>query len=205
MPRKLEFVFKGNSFHAAIHKVDRTKLYGSVDVETLDAEGRKCGLATLAGDGKTLIPYGGTAFGYVNDEGSWVDRGDLVAVDLEGNELPEVESSFSKPTELSWRVSIEEFLDHSIRLCYALESEEFDPAFRKEIEDGGIFRVAFSYRGGVDPDTAFVLKGADDTIWLLVGEENEFQFIGLEQAGSGTSEAEEAEAESGSDFDFEMM
>lgn len=207
MPRKLEFVHRGNSFHAAIHKVDRTKLYGRVDIETLDSEGRSCGLATLASDGRTLIPYGGTAFGYLNTEGEWVNRNELVPVDLDGNELPSVESSFSGPTTLSAKVSVEEFLDHSIRLCYALTSDDFDDAFLKELKEGTIFRIPFSYRGGVEADPAFLLEGKDGTPWLLVGVENQFELIGLEQAGTGVTESEDGEEDSGGDddFDFDMM
>lgn len=207
MARKLEFTFQGETFSAAIHKVDRTKLYGSIDVETLDTEGKRCELATLANDGRTLIPYGGTALGYVNADGWWVDRADLKSVDLDGNDLPTVESSFSKPTELSLKVSVEDFLDHSIRLCYALEGEGVSEALLKELSEGVIYRIDFSYRGGSEADPAFVLQGGDGTPWLLVGVKNEFTFLGLEQAGAGVSEDDEAEDGDGGDdgFDFEML
>jgi len=69
MARKLEFEFGGEPFTLAITKVDRSKLYGRVKTETYDAHGQECTLATLARDGRTIIPYGGTASGYVNTEG----------------------------------------------------------------------------------------------------------------------------------------
>ena len=56
MARKLEFDFGGNNFTMAIHKVDRSKLYGRVKTETFDANDKECTLATLARDGRTIIP-----------------------------------------------------------------------------------------------------------------------------------------------------
>ena len=77
MARKLEFDFGGETFTMAIHKVDRSKLYGRVKTETFDANDKECTLATLACDGRTIIPMGGTANGYVNTEGLWVRRDEL--------------------------------------------------------------------------------------------------------------------------------
>ena len=66
MPRALKFKYGNSEFECELNKIDRRKLYGSVDVETRDIDGNRCGLATLANDGKTLIPYGGTALGYIS-------------------------------------------------------------------------------------------------------------------------------------------
>ncbi|MEM7257394.1 MAG: hypothetical protein AAF404_08395, partial [Pseudomonadota bacterium] len=93
MARSLKFSFNGSEFACELNKVDRSKLYGSVDLDTRDHEGNRCSLATLANDGKTLIPYGGTAFGYVNDDGQWVERSDLMPVDLSGEPLQVLPSS----------------------------------------------------------------------------------------------------------------
>ncbi|MEO0445489.1 MAG: hypothetical protein AAF191_05365 [Verrucomicrobiota bacterium] len=207
MARALEFVYRGKSFRCSLNKVDRTKIYGTVAVETLGPEGESCELVTLAADGKTLIPSGGTAFGYLNPEGEWLDRSSLIAVDEDGQTLQAVESNFNRPTELSWRVSPEEFLDVSIRLCYALkptEEEGMDEDFLREMKEGAIFRTAFSYRGGINPDPAFLLEGVDGTIWLLIGAENEVAPIGLHQAGALESDEEEESSDSG-DVDFGMM
>ena len=89
----------------AIHKVDRSKLYGRVKTETFDANDKECTLATLARDGRTIIPMGGTASGYVNTEGLWVTRDELIPIDRDGKEIKEVASSFSAPTPLTQAVS----------------------------------------------------------------------------------------------------
>jgi len=116
MPRNLKFQFKDIAFECGMNKVDRNKLYGSVSVETFDVDGNKCGLASLANDGKTLIPHGGTAFAYINKDGLWVERSELQPVSLEGEKLEVLPSSFDQVIELGETVTIEEFLNHSVRL-----------------------------------------------------------------------------------------
>lgn len=216
MARSLTFTFgkgKGKaSFDCTLHKVDRTKLYGSRSIETLDMDGNKCSLATLLDDGKTLVPYGGTASGYINPDGEWVCRKDITPVDFDGNKLEKVPSSFDVGMPLEEEVSAEEFLDHSIRLTYALsinkeKSNTMDATFLKAIKGGAIFKTFFSYRGGVDPDPAFVMQGEDKTIWLLIGAENRVSYSKLEQAAviEATAEKDEGAETSGDELDFGML
>ena len=207
MARSLTFNFGKASFDCTIHKVDRTKLYGSRSIETLDMDGNKCTLATLLDDGRTLVPYGGTASGYINPDGEWVCRKDITPVDFDGKKLEKVPSSFDVGMPLDEEVSAEEFLDHSIRLTYALESDAMDKAFVKAIEGGAIFKTSFSYRGGIDPDPAFVMQGDDDTIWLLIGAENRVSYSKLEQAAviEATAEKDEGAETSSDELDFGML
>lgn len=217
MARTLELQYGKHRFAREIAKIDRTKLYGDVDVETLDADGKPCKLATLAQDGKTLIPYGGTAFGYVNADGEWIDRGDLVPVDANGNRMNEMPSSFSAPVEIDDEVDLETFLDHSVRLCYRLEIPDGDAetpgelpdAMRDKLAEGAIFRIDFSYRGGVTRDVAFILEGEQGSLWMLVASENDISWVGLEQAAMcGTSqvdEDEEKDDDEGDGLDFGML
>ena len=219
MPRSLEFSYKGKSFNCQINKIDRRKLYGSVDIETLDMDGEVCRLANIASDGKTLVPYGGTAYGYMNPDGEWVCRKDITPVDYDGNKLEEVPSSFSHSIELQEKASIEEFLDHGIRLSYALSSVHpkdyeaeaaedepaMDKAFLKELAKGTIFKTEFSYRGGVDPDPAFIMQDNNDTVWMLIAENSQLEFVGLEQAGVVAATQEHDEEEGDDDLDFGML
>jgi len=211
MARSLTFIYGKSknkaSFDCTIHKVDRRKLYGSRSIETLDMDGNKCELATLLDDGKTLVPYGGTASGYINPDGEWVCRKDITPVDFDGNKLEKVPSSFDAGMALDEEISAEEFLDHSIRLSYALQSENMDSAFLKAINNGAIFKTSFSYRGGIDPDPAFVMLGEDKTIWLLIGSENRIEYSALEQAAviAATEEEDEGAETSGDELDFGML
>ena len=211
MARSLTFTFGKASFDCTIHKVDRSKLYGSRSIETLDMDGNKCSLATLLDDGKTLVPYGGTASGYINPDGEWVCRKDITPVDFEGKKLEKVPSSFKSGMPLDKQVSAEEFLDHSIRLTYALVSKDkdasMDKAFLRAMKEGAIYKTSFSYRGGIDPDPAFVMQGEDETIWLLIASKNRIEYSALEQAALiAATEAEDEGAEtSGDELDFGML
>ncbi len=207
MPRSLTFSFKNTEFETPIIKVDRSKLYGSVKVETLDMDGEKCDLATLLNDGKTLVPYGGTASGYLNPEGEWVRRKKITAVDFEGNPLETVESSFDEPIELNEKVDVDTFLEHSIRLTYALPNiEGMSPVLLKSLEAGDIYTFKFSYRGGVDPDPAFIMQGSDKTIWMMIGAKNRVEYAALAQAAVVAASAEDDDENTDSgELDFGML
>ena len=215
MARSLLFDYKGSTFRCQIDKIDRSKLYGSVDIETRDMDGNVCRLANIANDGKTLVPYGGTAYGYLNPDQEWVCRKDITPVDYEGNKLEEVPSSFKETLSLTETATIEEFLDHGIRLSYALtairndeEDEsipEIDSAFLKQLEKGTIFRTDFSYRGGVDPDPAFIMQDESGTVWMLIAEESELEFVGLEQAGVIAATQGQDDEDESDDLDFGML
>jgi len=210
MARSLEFSFNGETFSQEIEKLDRSRLYGSVAVETVNADGDVCKLSTLANDGRTLIPTGGTAFGYMNPDGEWIDRGDLQPVDANGDALVEVESSFKLTTEIATEVSVETFLDHAIRLVYKLSGEDPLPGpLMEALQEGKIFQVPFSYRGGVDPDIAFIMLGELGSVWMLIGEETNIGFIGLEEAAlCGKDQVEDdddEEEDDGDGLDFGMM
>ena len=209
MARKLEFNFKGEPFTLTITKVDRSKLYGRVETETFDANDKECTLATLARDGRTIIPYGGTASGYVNTEGLWVTRDELIPIDRDGKEIPEVASSFSAPTILETEVDIDTFLDHPIRLAYQLDAQtEISQTLLDKLAAGAIYQFPFSYRGGIYFDPAFLMQGEDGVLWMLIGQKSDIEFVGFEQAAICAARAEElGEDDSGETdaFDFDML
>ncbi len=204
MARSLTFSFQGSSFDCEIHKVDRSKLYGQVSLETLDNEKRRCNLATLAYDGRTVIPHGGTALGYMNPDGEWLTRSDLTAVNLEGENLEEAESSFKVTIDLATLATPEEYLNHSVRLCYQLQGD-IDPACLQQLQQGSIFKFSFSYRGGVSIDPAFVLA-SDDAIWMMVTDINQIDFVNLSQVAvcNRVDEPEESKEDS-EELDFGML
>ncbi len=209
MPRSLTFTCNAQSFDCQLVKVDRRQLYGSVSVETRDNDKAICRVATLAEDGKTLIPKGGTALGYVNPDGEWVSRAALQAVDLKGEPLEEVESSFDNPIDLSKSSTVERFLNHNVRLSYQLKAADDIPdELMQQLKAGTLFEFGFSYRGGIGHDPAFVMSDDDDNIWLLITEANDVQFVGLEQAAICAGEAMKDEVEDGeqdSSLDFGML
>jgi hypothetical protein len=204
MARSLSFVYEGQPFACAIDKVDRAALYGSVDVETHDANGLRCETATLANDGRTLIPSGGTAFGYVRTDGQWIERADLKPVDAYGRLVNQISSSFDGVIELDTKTSPERFLDHAIRSAYALDPVAGVPgALSAALASGAIFKFDFSYRGGISADPAFLMQGADGTVWMLVGDEMNVSYLTFNQAAP-LADDDDAAADS-DDLDFEMM
>ena len=200
----LVFDLAGSEIICGMTKVDRTKLYGYVDTEVLGEGDGVCELATLAGDGKTLIPMGGTAFAYLSPDGLWRNKTDLTAVNLNGEPIVPVISSFKAPIQLSEKVSIDEYLSHNIRIVYLLSAEgglsELEMALG---DDGSLFAFDFSYRGGLVADRAFLLKSQDGAIWMAVGKATKISFIGMQQLAVVEEEAEPEEDDA--DLDFGMM
>ncbi len=209
MPRSLNFEFQNKAFSLDLLKVDRNKLYGDVELETFDDGGKKCELVTLARDGRTIISTGGTATGYLSEDGEWVEREELTAVDAKGEKLPVVPSTFDLTTQLTQEVTADDYLNFAIRLAYLLEpaESELPPEFQKAVADGKIFRIDFSYRGGSFADPAFILGGDAGTIWLMIGEPGDVEFVGFSQAAICAANAQ-AETDGGDDeeeFDFDML
>jgi hypothetical protein len=206
MARALEFHYEGQSFRAGIEKVDRSALYGEIEVETRDNSGTRCEVATLAQDGRTLVPSGGTGLAYFKQDGSWLERSDLVTVDSRGGRVNMVPSSFDVPIELDTKTTPERLLDHSIRLAYLVAAEQpgVPAPLQKALDQGSIFKLDFSFRGGTSADPAFLLKGAEGDIWLLVGDDNNVSFVGFAQAAGLAEETSAADA-GNDDLDFDMM
>lgn len=187
---ELKLSYQGTDLSCGIAKVDRRKLYGYLETEVVDSEsGQVCGLATLASDGRTLIPSGGVALAYVSPGGLWKTKDELKPVDLEGQDITPVGSTFKEVVELGETATVEEYLDHNIRMVYQLEIDGgFPKDFVAELAGGTIFRFPFSYRGGLEADEAFVLQGADGTIWMAVGKKTDVHLIGQEQLGASATE-----------------
>lgn len=194
MAQLLQFTFGDAEFACDIFKVDRTKLYGRVEIEAVDEAERVCQLATLAGDGKTLIPAGGTALAYISPEGFWRDKTELKPVDLEGGEIDPVGSTFKSTTPLAEKATYEDYFSHNIRLTYLLNAAEgeFPEALLQEMRDGAIYKFPFSYRGGLEADISFVFTDAEDNVWMAVGKPTKVHFIGPEETGAAAPETEDA-------------
>ena len=183
MAKPLVFQWGEDDLSFQLTKIDRSKLYGYKEVEVLDEDGNRCELATLADDGRTVVGRGGTGLGYVDADGQWREKSELTPVDLEGNEIETVPSSFSAPIKLFETVTPEEYLSHNVRLAYQLESEDSVETLVDELKRGTIFSFPYSYRGGLEADAGFLLMDSDDNVFLAVGDPTDIEFIGLQQTG----------------------
>ncbi len=201
MAKPLVLQFAGKEISFQMNKVDRAKLYGFKELEVLDDKKRGCELATLSGDGQTVVGRGGTALAYISTDGLWCNKGDLTPVDIEGNEIEPVKSSFGAPNPLDEEVTIDEFMDHDIRIVYQMDPDNGAEELLEKLKSGSIFRFAFSYRGGLESDAAFLLMSEGQDVFMLVGTRVQLEFVGLQQTAAAADEAD-----SGGDMmDFDMI
>jgi hypothetical protein len=202
MAKPLVFQWGDEELPFTLNKVDRSKLYGYKELEALDEDGSPCELATLAEDGRTVVGRGGTGLGSLDADGCWADKAQLTPVDLEGNEIKPVPSSFSAPVKLFDTVTPDEYLGHNIRLVYQLETEHDIGTLREELARGTIFSFPYSYRGGLEADAGFLLLGEDGALFLVVGSPTDVQFIGLQQTAAIVEEDEAADETDLMDIDM---
>ena len=202
MPRELVLSLDGREFPVTMVKIDREKLYGSVEIEAFDEKGNEASLRVLAADGKTLIDKGGTALTTVNGKGTSVDRSSLTAVDANGDKIEPVQSSFNEPNVLK-KADADDYLAQVVKSVYWLQPpEDGDIKYLLDHLSGDqIYTFPFSYRGGLDHDSAFVL-GADNEAFMIVGKPAELTFLKLNQAAALDAPQEQEIADEDLDFDL---
>ena len=207
MPKPLRFQLGESEFGFTLKKVDRSKLYGFKQVKALSEDSDTCDLATLAGDGRTLIGKGGTGLGWLDADGSWREKSELKPVGTDGEEIQPVASSFDAPIKLFETATVEDYLEHNIRLVYAVESEDDLTDIQAELDRGTIFKFDYSYRGGLEADAAFLLNNAEGTTMMAVGSPTKVEFLSM--AAPATPAEPEADEDSGDDpmgmMDFDMI
>ena len=205
MPKPIRFSHVGKQLCFQMEKVDRSKLYGYKELLVLDEHQQQCELATLADDGKTLVGKGGTGIGQLTADGKWTDKTQLRPIDLEGKEITPVPSSFAAPIDLKEETTIDDYLDHNIRLVYRLvvdSASETEEELFSALKQGAILKFPYSFRGGLEADVGFLLMNSDNQIFFVVGERTIVEFVGLQQVAPAV--APDAEQE-GDLMDFSMM
>jgi hypothetical protein len=203
MARPLVLSLDGQEFPVSLVKIDREKLYGSVEIEAFDEKGNPATIKVLASDGKTLIDKGGTALATIDEDGNSVDRTTIKPVDADGDPIEPVESSFAK-TNILKPAEAEDYFAQVVRSVYLVEGFEGASIdyILNHLAGDSIFTFPFSWRGGVAYDTAYLLGNGKDA-FLVVGSQAKFEFVKLNQA-SVLDAAEEQEI-SADDIDFDLM
>jgi hypothetical protein len=202
MPKPLVVTLNGADLPLLLDKVDRSDLYGYVEVETLDEQGRKCALATLADDGKTIIPTSCSALAMLSPDGQWLEKKTLTPTDSRGHKLTPVPSSYSAPVPLLKQATVDEYLTHNVRSVYRISSDADLGPLLAELKKGVIFQFPYSFRGGLEPDAGFLLTSADGTPFLAIGSPTKLDFVGLDQTAPAAADDEPSEDD---DIDFGMM
>lgn len=203
MPKPLVFQLGEREIRFAMNKIDRSKLYGYKELKALDENDQVCQLATLAGDGCTLIGKGGTGLGWLDADGNWSDKSELTPVDKEGQEIEPVPSSFAAPIKLFDTATVDQYLEHNIRLLYSMEAMDDDEDLMAELQRGTIFQFPYSYRGGLEADTGFLLANEDGEVMFAVGTPTQVDFIGM--AAPAGSVDESGDEDEGDLMDFDMI
>jgi len=203
MAKPLILSLDGNEFSVSLVKIDRERLYGAIEIEAFDEKGNEASLKVLAADGQTLIDKGGTSLTTVSEDGASVSRTELTAVDMDGEEIEQVPSSFAQPNVLS-QATNEDYLAQIVKSVYLLqpfEGEKLD-FLHDHLAGSKIYTFPFSYRGGVDYDSAFLVGGKTDA-FMIVGKRAELQFVKLNQ--SAVLDSVEEEEISADDLDFDLL
>lgn len=203
MARNLVLSLDGKEFEVVLKRIDRDDLYGKVEVEAFDEKGRPATLKVLASDGKTLIEKGGTALEVINKKGDSIDRAELVPIDIDGNEIKRVESSFSGPNVLK-KAKSDDYLGLVVKSVYLLDqTEESDLQYLHDhLSAKQMFSFPFSYRGGLEHDAAYVLGDGKDA-FMVVGREGNIEYLKLNQVGAlSSNEEQEISAD---DLSFDLL
>ena len=182
MAKSLRLSLDGNEFEVMITRIDRDDLYGRVEVEAFDEKGKPAELKVLAADGKTLIERGGSALAVVNEKGDSIERTELTPVDIDGKELPKVESSFGQTNALD-QAEVDDYLGLVVKSVYVLDpAEDADIDFLLDHLDGGqMYKFPFSYRGGIEHDAAYILGNGKDA-FMILGKDGDVDYLKLNQA-----------------------
>ena len=90
-----------------------------------------------------------------------------------------VPSSYSAPIPLAETATVDEYLQHNIRLVYQTHQRRERASLRQPLAEGKIFKFPYSYRGGLEADAGFLLQGEDGNIFFVVGNPTKVEFVGL--------------------------
>ena len=206
MARALTFRHGGAELAFGLEKIDRKKLYGYIEPEVQDSTGQPCELLMLGSDGRTLVGRGGSSLLMLDADGKYATRGELRPVTVGGDPVTRVPSSFDAPIDLSTPATVDALLAHNIKAAYALTPPMGATDLLRVLRQCAIFTFPFSYRGGLDPDVAFLLVNSDGAPFLLLGKPTHLEFVSLSQiADPEEDEAPDSADGDDDDMDFAMM
>jgi hypothetical protein len=202
MARELTFSIGGREFYAEPSKVDRSKLYGSIDKLALDDDGVECQLVYMDESGTIIIPKGGTALSMFTADGKRVERDQLKTVRLDGSPAELTQSSYVQVNSLERKATAEELLDCAIKAFYHLSaSPDLIAAIGTDI-----YVFDYCFRDSYETSPAFLLVSEQQDLFMLTGTPNEFSYIGLEEVSVVTNEDEtDEDSDDDGDIDFAMF
>jgi hypothetical protein len=200
LAKTINISYKGESAVFGYKPIDRGVLYGKRRRVPFDADGNECAKASLLEDGSLLIKSGMTAQGYFTPDKVWVAQGDLEAINPDGT-TPELFPATIGEVVEATQLSPVEALNLRFGTTYALEPEVLSEGIKKELDSGVVLTFPFNPRADYEVETG-VLVGNENGYFALIGQKNQYEFVGL---ASVVSVAEEANSDTSDDLDFEMF
>jgi hypothetical protein len=200
MAKTINISYTGESAVFGYKPIDRGVLYGKRRRVPFDADGNECAKASLLEDGSLLIKSGMTAQGYFTPDKVWVAQGDLEAINPDGT-TPELFPATIGEVVEATQLSPVEALNLRFGTTYALEPEVLSEGIKKELDSGVVLTFPFNPRADYEVETG-VLVGNENGYFALIGQKNQYEFVGL---ASVVSVAEEANSDTSDDLDFEMF
>jgi len=200
MAKTINISYKGESAVFGYKPIDRGVLYGKRRRVPFDADGNECAKASLLEDGSLLIKSGMTAQGYFTPDKVWVAQGDLEAINPDGS-TPELFPATIGEVVEATQLSPVEALNLRFGTTYALEPEVLSEGIKKELDSGVVLTFPFNPRADYEVETG-LLVGNENGYFALIGQKNQYEFVGL---ASVVSVAEEANSDTSDDLDFEMF
>lgn len=202
MAREVAFKLNDSQFSAELVKYDRKKVYGWVEEKAFDDADGECSLSYLLDDGKTIIPGGGLAQKIFTPDGIEITRAELTPQSSDGSELVTCPSVFDGEISLA-PSSINDYLALNVSSIYQLNIKDGGDAIVKHLSQGNVYRMDFSYRGGFDPDLAFLIA-SNDTVFLVTGKPTSFSMLSRTDQTIENDESADVVDEDG-EIDFGMM
>ena len=204
MPRIFEILHDGKESNFTVTKISRSKLYGSKHRIPVDGQGNECSRASLTRDGMYVLPTGGTAMLYLNEQDDVVERDQLRAIAIDGEAIEPGGSVLNVVLQVGHAVQAADLLECTITHAYALEPVFIAPGLNTLLTQGKILRVPFPNHAGQGCRQSF-LFGNDAGYFLLIGEQNGFEFIGLSEADLSPPDIGEDGYDMEDNIDFGMI
>ena len=199
MARTIVVSLDGKESSFAFARLERKKLYPTKKRIPLDVDGEPCQRATLTDDGSMLVVSGMTGQGYFDDTGRWVQTGELVGLDPEGNPVEKQPSTLGVAQALT-EVEPEALLDAAISAVYMLDPDEVDGTLQAALDDGKIYRFAFNMRADYHLETGYLLAN-DAGTFALLGDTYDVPWCTLDAPVMPIDDDDDDEDE----LDFEMF
>jgi len=199
MARELLLTFDKKVSSFGISKVDRKKLYGYKKRIYLDEKGKECLRANLEEETGIVFANSDVSSCYVDQQGNFLDKKDLEAIDENGKKVKKEESTLGQEVKLS-PLTIEDALNLKVNSVYALEPTNFDPKLKTALDQGQLFQFKFNYFADYKLEDAILLKSEKD-YFALIGRSTMCRWIG-EDTSDVPEDVEEFED---NDLDFEMI